>query len=125
LHALHKYLESNSIRLVVGVVYQGTPPEASKIEEFASVLTRDMNLDPRQLQQLESNPTTPQVLLHPQHKTVLLQFALWPLHKSTGPIQQALCTTIVPHSSTEQNVVTVRCFGCSEGTSWFHLLLVP
>ena len=63
LQALHSHLEAKSIRLVVGVVYEGAPPEASKIEEFAAVLTRDLNLDPRQLQQLDSNPTAPQVLL--------------------------------------------------------------
>ena len=66
LQALHKHLEAKKIRLVVAVVHEGAPPEASKIEEFASVLTRDLSLDPRQLQQLDSTPTSPQVPPYPR-----------------------------------------------------------
>lgn len=54
-------MEKNAVRIVVSVVYQDSPPETAKMEEFASVLTRDLNLDPRQIQQMQATPTPSQV----------------------------------------------------------------
>jgi hypothetical protein len=57
---LHQYLEVKFIRLVVAVVLQGDAPSTT-LEEFSSVLVRDLSLEGRQIQHLSAEPTMPQV----------------------------------------------------------------